>query len=212
MFDASSAAGAASTCSPSTFTVVNVFGSDILSISANLVSNYTATAPYQTTVHYPTIEVRDAEFCNVTVAYTHPEQSDHINVEIWLPIGNWNERLMAVGGGGCVAGRFSYSETMMAAAIGQGYATVTTDAGLGIAFYPEEWALLSPGNVNLYALQNLASTSLNDEACDLSPGYLVILTDLTAGHYRQDSHLGLLWQASEILLLEWLLPGRPPRS
>ncbi|KAH7009834.1 hypothetical protein EDB80DRAFT_838775 [Ilyonectria destructans] len=104
MLDAISAAGAAPTCSPSTFTVANVFGSDILSVSANLVSNYTATAPYQTTVHHPTIEVRDAEFCNVTVAYTHPGQNDHMNVEIWLPIGNWNERLMAVDGGGAYDG------------------------------------------------------------------------------------------------------------
>ncbi|KAF7556431.1 hypothetical protein G7Z17_g1407 [Cylindrodendrum hubeiense] len=158
------AVGVASACSSSTFTPPDLFGSDILSISANLVLNYTATAPYQTTVHHPTIDVHDAEFCNVTVAYTHPGQDDYINVEIWLPIGNWNERLMAVGGGGYVAGRFSYSETMMVAALGLGYATVTTDAGLGTAFYPEEWALLSPGNVNLYALQNLASTSLNDEA------------------------------------------------
>ncbi|KAK7422750.1 hypothetical protein QQZ08_009375 [Neonectria magnoliae] len=158
------AAGVASACTPSAFTDSGLFGSDILFFSAEVVSNYTATAPYQTTVHHPTIEVRDAEFCNVTVTYTHPGQDDLINVEIWLPIGDWNERLLAVGGGGYVAGRFSYSETMMVAGLGQGYATVTTDAGLGSSSYPEDWALLSPGNVNLYALQNLASTSLNDEA------------------------------------------------
>ena len=97
------------------------------------------------------------------MTYTHPGQEDSINVEAWLPIDNWNERLVAVGGGGYVAGRFSFSEVAMAAALGQGYATVTTDAGLGDAFYPEDWALVSAGNVNLYKLQNLATRSLNDE-------------------------------------------------
>ncbi|KAM4067569.1 tannase and feruloyl esterase domain-containing protein [Hirsutella rhossiliensis] len=52
----------------------------------------------------------------------------------------------------------------MAAALGQGFATVTTDAGLGDEFSPDAWALLSAGNVNLYNLQNLASKSLHDQA------------------------------------------------
>ena len=46
----------------------------------------------------------------------------------------------------------------------EGYATIGTDAGLGSANHPREWALLSPGNVNLYSLQNLASRSLDDAA------------------------------------------------
>ncbi|KAJ5758184.1 feruloyl esterase [Penicillium nucicola] len=52
----------------------------------------------------------------------------------------------------------------MSGAIGEGYAATTTDAGLGDAGSPEPWALNSPGNVNLYNLQNLGYVSLNDQS------------------------------------------------
>ncbi|KAJ4314137.1 hypothetical protein N0V94_006596 [Neodidymelliopsis sp. IMI 364377] len=51
----------------------------------------------------------------------------------------------------------------MIGAIADGYATVTTYAGLDSETF-DQWAILSPGNTNLYAMQNLGSTSLNDEA------------------------------------------------
>ncbi|KID93894.1 Tannase/feruloyl esterase, partial [Metarhizium majus ARSEF 297] len=156
--------GALQSCSPSTLTDINLFGSRVISIAANIVTNHTKTAPHRETVHHPTIEVKNATFCNVTVTYTHPGQGDVINVETWLPIGDWNQRLLAVGGGGYAAGRFVYSELAMAAALGQGFATITTDAGLGESVLPHDWALLSPGNVNLYKLHNLASRSLHDES------------------------------------------------
>lgn len=53
----------------------------------------------------------------------------------------------------------------MAAGASQNYATVTTDAGLTYlspTSDPSSWALLSPGNVNLYLLQNLFTVSLSD--------------------------------------------------
>ncbi|KPM36266.1 hypothetical protein AK830_g10282 [Neonectria ditissima] len=157
-------AGSSTACSPSTFTNLDLFGAEILSLTAETVSNYTRTVPRAYTFHHPTLSVENASFCNVTVSYTHPGRDDLIYVETWLPIGNWNERLQAVGGGGWVAGRFPLTEMSMTAALSEGYATVTTDAGLGDSSEPIDWALLSPGNVNLYALQNLASVSLNDEA------------------------------------------------
>lgn len=130
----------------------------ILSLSANLVTNFSKSVNEAYFFNHT--------FCNVTVSYTHLGQDDHINVGAWLPVDTWNERMQAVGGGGWVTGGTSFflSVSAMAGAIATGYATITTDAGLGIASDASPWALLSPGNVNLYNLQNLASVSLYDEA------------------------------------------------
>ena len=164
-------ATAASLCAPSTFTFPDLFGAQILSLNANLVTNFSESVNKAYFFNHPSTTVENATFCNVTVSYTHPGQDDHINVAAWLPVGTWNERMQAVGGGGWVAGgtNFFLSVSAMAGAMGSGYATITTDAGLastneGAANDASSWALLSPGNVNLYNLQNLASVSLNDEA------------------------------------------------
>ncbi|KAI8300997.1 putative feruloyl esterase [Colletotrichum sp. SAR11_59] len=150
-----------SACSSATFGDIALFGADILSVQANLVTNHSASVPSAVRFTQPSVEVNNASFCNVTVAYTHPGQDDNIVVEAWLPAEGWNGRLQAVGGGGWVAGPFY---TAMSGAVWDGYATVTTDAGLGNAEDASPWALLSPGNVNLYALQNLTSVSLDDGA------------------------------------------------
>jgi hypothetical protein len=52
----------------------------------------------------------------------------------------------------------------MSGALGEGYVASTTDAGLGLSYVPDPWALNSPGNVDMYALQNLAAVSLNDQS------------------------------------------------
>ncbi|KAI0599497.1 Tannase/feruloyl esterase [Biscogniauxia sp. FL1348] len=150
-------------CTPSTFSPT-LFGADILSVQASLVSNYSASVPAAYRLTAPSIEVQNLTFCNVTVTYTHPGTDDSVNVEAWLPTENWNNRFVAVGGGGWAAGRVLLSYDAMAGAAAEGYATITTDAGIGTALDEAPWALLSPGNVNLYKLQNLASVSLNDEA------------------------------------------------
>jgi hypothetical protein len=151
-------------CTAATFGTPTLYGGEILSVLASLVSNYSRNVPEAYNFNHPGIDVRNASFCNVTVTYTHPGQNDNINVEAWLPIDNWNGRFQAIGGGGWVAGRFILTDFGMSGAIGEGYATITTDAGLGIAMDPSPWALLSPGNLDLYALQNLGSVSLNDMA------------------------------------------------
>lgn len=150
-------------CVPATFGNITWFGAEVLSLETDFVTNYSITVPSAVRFTQPAVDVNDASFCNITVTYTHPGQDDTVIVEAWLPSYGWNGRLQAVGGGGMVAGRWDAFYTAMAGAIADGYATITTDAGLGNALDASPWALLSPGNVNLYALQNLASVSLEDE-------------------------------------------------
>lgn len=77
--------------------------------------------------------------------------------------------MQGIGGGGFSAG-LSADFMGMYGSVGEGYASVGTDAGLtgegGSAspFDPSPWAQTSPGNVNLYALHNFGSVSLNDAA------------------------------------------------
>lgn len=164
-------------CVPATFGTPDVYGAEVLSIQASLVTGYSSNVPQAYNFNHGPITVVNATFCNVTVTYTHPGQGDTINVEAWLPASDWNERLQAQGGGGWVSGRFLLTYYGMAGAIGEGYATVTTDAGVthDLSQTPELWALNSPGNVNLYGLQDLASVSLNDMA--------LFAKDLVASYY-----------------------------
>lgn len=156
-----------SLCAPSSFANPTVFGAQILSIDANLVTGYNDHIPDIYWFNHPSINVTDATFCNVTVTYTHPGEGDNVIVTAWLPPADaWNERLQAVGGGGWVAGGASFilSQLGLAGGMAEGYATLTTDGGLGTASDASPWGLLTPGNVNLYLLENLASRSLYDEA------------------------------------------------
>ncbi|AEO68166.1 uncharacterized protein THITE_2117584 [Thermothielavioides terrestris NRRL 8126] len=162
----SMAASLSAACVPSTFTGLSFFGASVLSLEASLVANYSASVPAELRFTQPAIDVHGATFCNVTVSYTHPGQNDNIIVETWLPVENpsWNGRLQAVGGSGWDAGRVPVSYQGMAGAIGDGYATTTTDAGLGANPDPSRVALASPGNINWYTLTNFASVALNDQA------------------------------------------------
>jgi len=64
-------------------------------------------------------------FCRVT-ATLMPSRDSEIQVEVWLPISNWNGKLQAVGNGG-MAGVIPYAAR--AAALAGGYATAGTDTG-----------------------------------------------------------------------------------
>lgn len=162
----------ASACTSATFTYPSLLGAQFLSVTANLVQNLTREVTDQLYYNHPSISLKGVNYCNVTVTYTHPGQNDTINVENWLPLDSWNQRLMAIGGGGYLAGRFVLSYTAMAGAIGEGYAATSSDAGLPAdAYSPDEWAQISAGNPNLYMLQNLASVALHDQVrCNIPYG------------------------------------------
>lgn len=152
----------ADACNSTTF-APSLFGAEILSLQASLVTDYNVFVDARDRRTQPSIDVKDASFCNITVTYTHPWLGDNVIVEAWLPVNNWNGIFQAVGGGGWKTGRYAGAYSAMAGAIADGYATVTTDGGLGTTSDPSPWVLLSPGNVNMYYLQNFATTSLNDQ-------------------------------------------------
>lgn len=199
-------------CAPATFGNVSLFGAEILSLQTSFVTNYTISVPASVRFTQPSVEVQNASFCNITVTYTHPGQDDVVNFEAWLPAEGWNGRLQAVGGGGWVAGRSEPFYSAMGGAIADGYATITTDAGLGNSLDASSWALLSPGNVNLYNLQNLASVSLDDGVSHcITLAQLALLNLKPIGNHWKVSHQVLLRSWARLLLLEWLLSGGASR-
>jgi len=158
----------ASACSASTIPHPDLFGAKFSSLEATLVSNYSQDVPYEFYINHGNVNTTNLNFCNVSVTYTHPGENDVVNVEVWLPTDKWNGRIQASGGDGWGAGLTPLAFKTMAGAISEGYATLSTDAGLQTTNNPSvdvnAWALASPGDVNLYLLQNLATVSLNDAA------------------------------------------------
>jgi hypothetical protein len=148
-------------CSSQAIPYPNIFGAEFLSLEASLVSNFSAILPQGAYANNGAVNFTSISFCNFSLSYTHPGENDTINVQAWLPTDTWNGRMQNVGGGGWYAGMYEYSFLSMTGAIGDGYMTLTTDGGHSNGD-PREWALLSPGNINLYVLQDFASISLND--------------------------------------------------
>ncbi len=64
-------------------------------------------------------------YCRVAAVLT-PSSDSNIEMELWMPIENWNGKFQAVGNGG-FAGMISYPA--MAMALQEGYATASTDTG-----------------------------------------------------------------------------------
>ena len=64
-------------------------------------------------------------FCRIS-AVLSPVEGSNIQIEVWLPVQGWNNKLVAVGNGG-LAGSISYSA--LAGAVAEGFAAVSTDTG-----------------------------------------------------------------------------------
>ncbi|CCF33605.1 tannase [Colletotrichum higginsianum] len=167
-----------SACSADTFSYPIIPGVRFLSLEANFVENLTSNVFYYPN-HGP-LNVTSARFCNVSTTYTHPGGNDSINVQVWLPTDTWNGRLQGIGGGGWSAG-LPYQATLgMTAAVGEGYATFGTDAGLDTpdnGVTPERWAWGAGGEPNMRLLENLASASLYEGA--------VVAKNFTAAFYAE---------------------------
>ncbi|MEV1026744.1 tannase/feruloyl esterase family alpha/beta hydrolase [Streptomyces sp. NPDC050264] len=97
-------------------------------------------------------------YCEVTVTLAHPGDDDHAEVRTWLPVNGWNGRFQALGGSAYAAGD---NGTGLAAAVKNGYAVTTTDAGVGDVI-DVGWALNSKGQVDTALLKNFTSRSQHE--------------------------------------------------
>ncbi|KAI1107132.1 tannase and feruloyl esterase [Jackrogersella minutella] len=153
-----------SSCNSSVINSPIIEGVIVLSISTQLVANYDRLV---TPMYYPNhdgLDVKNASFCNVTVSYTRQQQDDFVSVETWLPVNDWNGRLQAAGGSGLGPGRFDMSYGNMAGAIGEGYATTSTDAGIPNPLDPYSWVLEGPGKIDEVLVRHWGGDILNDMA------------------------------------------------
>ncbi|MYW62506.1 tannase/feruloyl esterase family alpha/beta hydrolase [Streptomyces sp. SID8379] len=99
-------------------------------------------------------------FCQVTVTLAHPGEGDHAKVQTWLPLERWNGRFQAIGGSAYSAGDNGVG---LGAAVKNGYAVTTTDAGVGDVL-DTSWVLNSENQVNSTPLKNFASRSQHEAA------------------------------------------------
>ncbi|KAF2856433.1 feruloyl esteras-like protein B precursor [Plenodomus tracheiphilus IPT5] len=156
-----------SNCNPAAIPLPAVFGAEFLSIEAALVQNFTWNNPirlYQNNGPLPNTAI---DFCNVTLTHTHPGQNDTLRTQVWLPVSpEWNGRMQMAGGGGWLAGFGDLTFSSMYGALTDGYTTSTVDGGVQTqnGQTPEDWALLSNGNVDYNTLENFARKALRDGA------------------------------------------------
>ena len=154
--------GTSPSCSAVAIPYPNIVAARTISLSAVTVTNYSLPIPQ--TYYGFAQNLSEIAFCNVSVQYTHPGYNDNINVQIWLPLEqeDWNKRFMGTGGG---AWATELSPATLAYPVSVGYAAVATDGGhASDVADPSAWALSSRGNVDWIALQNFASTSLDEAA------------------------------------------------
>lgn len=151
-------------CTSDSFSFPELFGAELVLIEATETLNYTASIrlPGARGALGTNVTV---SFCNVTVTYTHPGWNDTNHVNVWLPTEDWNGRLQGLGGGGYSA---SLGPENMVQPVHDGFVALDGDAGHPAggappnAVSPEQWALTSTGNVNLYLVTNWAYRYLYD--------------------------------------------------
>ncbi|KAL2826815.1 tannase and feruloyl esterase-domain-containing protein [Aspergillus cavernicola] len=101
--------------------------------SVDFLTDVSAYIPESVYTNHGRLNVTDASFCVVSLAYTHTNQTDFVNVQVWLPIDTWNERMMGLGGGreggGFNCGLYPDNIMAMLGAVAEGYAAVSTDCG-----------------------------------------------------------------------------------
>ncbi|KAL2839658.1 Tannase/feruloyl esterase [Aspergillus pseudoustus] len=158
---------AGSMCSPDRIAHPSIFGLQILDLAISHRKNY--TFDLLNIPGGPTETYAPMNLCHVSVTYAHPGWNDKITVTVYMPTENWNGRFQGTGGGGFVTGGESLNTFYMIPGLRDGFAVATTNGGHGedIAVHSVDagdWALLSPGNVNLPLLADFAHVALHDMA------------------------------------------------
>lgn len=156
-------AAAMKPCSPESFTFPSLFGAELQAITATPITNFTGYDGWQPEVLH--VHPRGVNICNVTVSYTHPGHRDLVSARIWLPLENYNDRFVGIGGGGWVAGERSFD--LASALTSHGYATGTTDAGYthdhrDVMQSAEAWLMKNDGNLNYPLVVNFAYRAPHD--------------------------------------------------
>ncbi|CAH0044865.1 unnamed protein product [Clonostachys solani] len=165
----SEAQGNASTCYPEYIKINPISGLQIISIEAIAIFNATTTPNFPNS--FPaSANITGINYCNVTVTSRHPGyQEAGIKTSVYLPLNNWNERMMGIGGSGFSAGN---QLDRVLTPLSQGFATVSTSAGVSRNTMQDSaevansdfWALRSTGNVNVEALSDFGYRALGDAA------------------------------------------------
>ncbi|MFS8097891.1 tannase/feruloyl esterase family alpha/beta hydrolase [Lentzea alba] len=160
-------ATASSSCAP--IAVTAPAGAKIESVDAVRRPGGTVTFP-QTPFSAPAPIHDVPAWCEITVTVTHG--GDHARTVVALPEAGWSGRLQDVGGSAYAAGD---TGAPFVQAVKDGYAAVTTDAGV-LTGLDTSWAVVD-GKVNSTLLTNFASRSVHESA--------VIAKSVVRKHYQR---------------------------
>ncbi|KAL5339315.1 Tannase/feruloyl esterase [Aspergillus crustosus] len=142
----------------------NIPNASVDFLKAHMVFNKSSFIPESAYVNHGPVNVTNVSYCVVSVTYTHTHQTDLINTQVWLPVDNWNGRLMGLGGGGFWCGLYPANMMVMLGVVGEGYAAVSTDCGHTMRQNLDDWLLKSPGEIDVQLLDEFAGVSLNEAA------------------------------------------------
>ena len=101
-----------------------------------------------------------AAFCRVKVQAT-PSDDSNIQIEVWLPVSNWNHRLQGVGNGG-FAGEIDFGG--MARALDSNSATAGTDTGHFADGIDASWALHHPEKITDFGWRGIHQMTVQAKA------------------------------------------------
>lgn len=164
----------ATTCVTGSIPTPSLWGAEVLSMDISPTFNHSYDIIQGKYASRPAFNATGLSFCNVSIHYTHPGYDDDINVQVWLPLDDWNGRFQSTGGGGLVVG---LTPEGMTGAISEGYAVASTDGG-HTTDITEDWLLKSPGNINWPLLNQYGGEAMY--------GSGVLGKAVTASYYGRD--------------------------